>query len=278
MTKDNATDVVRYYNKTESRVGYDLFLHGTKHFGFYRPGDSPWKWQPALRRMEDKLAQELALPAGAHALDAGCGVADVASRLASAHGLNIAGIDILDFNIEEARKRIKRRRLDGRVSVFNMNYAALMFSGESFDGVYTLETLVHAADAEAVLAEFYRVLRPGGHLTLFEYSRDPEGDMSSQAAEAFRFVNEYAAMPSFQRFEHGLLERLLEKTGFDSVTVEDVTVNILPMVRCFSLLGAIPYGAARALNRPEKAVNAMSAVEFWRYRQHFRYNIYTARK
>ena len=62
MTKDNAADVVRYYNKTESRVGYDLFLRGTKHFGFYRPGDSAWNWQPALRRMEDRLAQELALP------------------------------------------------------------------------------------------------------------------------------------------------------------------------------------------------------------------------
>ena len=278
MTKDNAADVVRYYNKTESRVGYDLFLRGTKHFGFYRPGDSAWNWQPALRRMEDRLAQELALPAGAWALDAGCGVADVASRLASVHGLRITGIDILDFNVQEARKRIKRRQLDSQVSVCSMSYSELKFPDEAFDGVYTLETLVHAADAETVLAEFYRVLRPGGHLALFEYSRDPEENMSSRAAEAFRFVNEHAAMPSFQRFEHGVLERLLEKVGFRSITVEDISANILPMVRCFSIIGAIPYWGARFLDRPEKAVNAMSAVEFWRYRQHFRYNIYTARK
>ena len=168
--------------------------------------------------------------------------------------------------------------LDDMLSICHMSYADLEFPDNTFDGVYTLETLVHAADAETVLREFYRVLKPGGHLALFEYSREPEENMSARASEAFRKVNEVAAMPSFQRFEHGVLERLLEKSGFMSVTVEDISASILPMVRCFSLIGKVPYKLARAFGRPDKAINAMSAVEFWRYRQYFRYNIYTARK
>ena len=278
MVKDNSDDVIRYYHKTESRVGYDLFLRGSKHFGLYRPGDSAWKWQAALLRMENKLAAELDLPPGAKVLDAGCGVGEVADHLAKEYGLNVTGIDILDFNIETATNRAKYRGPESQVSFRQMSYAQLDFPDETFDGVYTMETLVHAADAEGVLQQFNRVLKSGGRLTLFEYSRAPERIMPQRAVEAFRRVNDVAAMPSFQRFDHGLLEQLLQKAGFTSVTVEDITAQMLPMVRCFAEIARLPYAIALRLHKEEKVINAMSGVEFWRYREYFRYNVYTASK
>jgi hypothetical protein len=102
--------------------------------------------------------------------------------------------------------------------------------------------------------------------------------MPKRAAEAFRRVNDVAAMPSFQRFDHGLLEQLLEKAGFTSVTVEDITAQMLPMVRCFAEIARLPYAIALRLHKEEKVINAMSGVEFWRYREYFRYNVYTASK
>lgn len=278
MVEDNSADVIRYYNKTESKVGYDVFLRGTKHFGLYRPGDSAWNSQAALLRMEDKLAQELDLAPGAKVLDAGCGVGEVADHLAKEYGLDVTGIDILDFNIEEANNRAKRLGLENHVSFQEMSYAQLDFPDETFDGVYTMETLVHAADAEGVLQQFNRVLKKGGRLVLFEYSRTPDRNMPKRASEAFRRVNDVAAMPSFQRFDHGVLEQLLEKAGFTSVTVEDITAQMLPMVHCFAIIARLPYAVALRLHKEEKLINAMSAVEFWRYRQYFRYNVYTANK
>ena len=278
MTRDNVTEVIRYYNKMESRLGYEVFLHGTKHFGLYRPGDSAWNWAAALRRMEDRLAQELALPRGSLVLDAGCGVGDVADHLAGEYGLKVTGIDILDFNIKLAKQRAVRRDLQGMVSFQNMSYADLRFADQSFDGVYTVETLVHAADADAVLEAFHRVLRSDGRLVMLEYSHTSESSLPKRASDAFRKVNEVAAMPSFQRFEHGLLEQLIQKAGFSSVTVQDITRQMLPMVKCFDLLARLPYAVARALHQEEKLINGMSAVEFWRYRDYFRYNIYTAIK
>ena len=278
MVKDNSADVIRYYNKTESRYGYDLFLRGTKHFGLYRPGDSAWNWHAALLRMENKLAQELDLPSGAKVLDAGCGIGEVADHLAKEYGLNVTGIDILGFNIQEAKNRAKRLGLEDQVSFQEMSYADLEFPDETFDGVFTMETLVHAADAEGVLQQFNKVLKKGGRLVLFEYSRTPERNMPKHAAEAFRKVNDVAAMPSFQRFDYGLLEQLLEKAGFTSVSVEDITAQMLPMVHCFALIARLPYTAALRLHKEDKLINAMSAVEFWRYREYFRYNIYNAVK
>lgn len=278
VEKDNDSDVARYYEMPESRIGYELFLRGTKHFGLYRTGDRAWNWPAALRRMEDKLAQELDLPSGAHVLDAGCGIGDVADHLAEEYGLNVTGIDIRDFDLRKARERSKRRKLNSCVSFRRMSYAKLDFPAETFDGVYTMEALVHAPDAEEVLAEFYRVLKPGGHLALFEYSRAAKHTMPKRADDAFREVSEVAAMPSFERFEHGVLENLITQAGFTSVTVEDITEDMRPMFKCFAEIAEVPYAVARRLGQQDRLINAMSAVEFWRYRNYFRYNVYTARK
>jgi sterol 24-C-methyltransferase len=276
--EDNTGAVIHYFKMMESRLGYDLLLGGTKHFGLYCPGDSAWNWQAALRRMEDKLGKELALPEESRVLDAGCGVGDVASYLAQHYGLYVCGIDILDFNITAANRRAIRRGVPDRVDFRRMSYADLDFQDETFDGCYTMETLVHAADAEVVVQEFYRVLKPGARLVLFEYSREAEQHMPPRAAAVFRRVSEVAAMPSYQRFEHGVLEQLMEQAGFAAINVEDITAGMLPMLKCFAMIAKVPYEIAKALRREEEVINAMSAVEFWRYRQYLRYNVYTASK
>ena len=100
--------------------------------------------------------------------------------------------------------------------------------------------------------------------------------MSARAAWAFRTVNEVAAMPGFQRFDHGVLEELTGAAGFTGLSVTDVTDRMLPMLKAFAVAGYLPYGIGALTGRRDRVVNAMSAVEFWRYRRHFRYNVYSA--
>jgi sterol 24-C-methyltransferase len=278
MKQGNEQEVIRYYEKTESRAGYNLLLHGTKHFGYFNDGEAPWHWGSALRSMEDELGQTLGLSPGSRVLDAGCGVGDVASRMASTQGLRVNGVDILDFNIAEARKRAKERGLEDALRFEVMSYADITYPSSFFDGVYTMETLVHAADASAVLGQFYRVLKPGGRLVLFEYAREADSNMPPEAAEAFREVNRVAAMPSFQIFTYGVLEGMLADTGFRNVATRDLTPNMLPMLASFAAIGWAPYHLARILGKQHKVINAMSAVEFWKYRRYFRYNAYGASK
>ena len=274
MIADNTGDIIRYYLKKESRIGYSAFLNGTKHFGYYNDGDNDWDWQGALRRMEDKLGRTLDLAAGSEVLDAGCGVGDVACRVAANFGLRVHGVDLLDFNLKEADHRAKRRGLESLVSFSKMDYSKLSFPERMFDGLYTMESLVHAASSEAVLGEFNRVLKPGGRLVLFEYARAPDEVMPMPAARAFAEVNRLAVMPSFQRFKYGVLEGQMQEAGFSSVTVEDITHHMLPMLRGFALIGHYPYMLARVLGQQHRIVNTMSAVELWRYRKYFRYNVY----
>lgn len=276
--KADLSGVKRYYNHTESRVGYRYLLHGTKHFGWYKPGQSKWSFTVAMRQMEDQLGERLALPYASEVLDAGCGVGDVARTMASKYGLKVTGIDILDFNLAEAKVRSARAGLNDRTTFMEGDYHNLEFSGASFDGVYTMETFVHAVDAERVLSEFFRVLRPGGKLVMFEYSRTPEEELSVEANRAFQQVCELASMPAWYRMNHGDLEAMIAKTGFTFDSVENVTERILPMVHAFSIIGRFPYWVGRGIGRTEKVVNALSGVEMYRHQEAWRYNIYTATK
>jgi sterol 24-C-methyltransferase len=269
--------VLHYYRTPESRLLYRL-LGGTKHYGYFRPGDPAWDIPAALRRMEDLLAQRLTLTAGSRVLDAGCGVGDVASRLGEVHGLHVTGIDFQGQDVEEARRRATRRRLGDQLEFHQMDYAALTFADGSFDGAYTLETLVHSDDVERVLAGLYRVLRPGGRLVHFEYSRSPKDRTSDYDEQFMTEINQVAAMPAFQRLEHGVLEQLLTDAGFVDVQSQDITARMLPMLKVFATAGWLPYLAGAVAGRTDLVVNSMAGVEFFLHRDCWRYNVYSCRK
>lgn len=278
MAGSNIDEVWRYYDRTESRIGYRVFLGGTKHFGLYEPGESKWRFDKALRRMEERLASALALPYDSYLLDAGCGMGDVSRALAARHGLRVEGIDILDFNIAEAKRRAARSGLAGRVNYAWGDYHHLGFGDNIFDGIYTMETLVHSADPQAVLNEFHRVLKPGGRLALFEYSRRPDAELSQDAQAALRKICERAAMPAWLQFVDGTLGRMLADAGFAEVRSEDLTARMLPMVHAFSIAGTVPLAVMRRLHKEEKAINSLSGVELYRHRGAWSYQAWTARK
>lgn len=115
--------------------------------------------------MEEKMYQRLDLPARSQVLDAGAGSEYVACYMAEQHGLQVTGIDLTDRHVQDAQKVMRRRGLKDKDSVQKGNYHDLSeFRNSTFDGVYTMETFVHADDPARVLANFHRLLKPGGVL------------------------------------------------------------------------------------------------------------------
>lgn len=281
MTVTTSTsEISRYYDKADTRLGYEVFLRGTRHYGLYGPGDSAWAWAAALRRMEDMLGAELALAPGSSVLDVGCGVGDVACHLAATRGYRVHGVDILGSCIAEANRRAQAKGLAKVATFGELDFAELAqrLPEAAFDGAFTLETFIHAADPAEVLRQLYQVIKPGGRLVLVEYAHDSEQNMPSRAVDMFRAVNDITAMPGSAMFEYSVLETLVAQAGFHDVTVTDITARMLPMAWCFAVLGWLPYQIARLCRRPDRVINAKASVEFWRYRQYFRYNVYTARR
>ncbi|KAK0616208.1 S-adenosyl-L-methionine-dependent methyltransferase [Immersiella caudata] len=268
-----------YYNTVESRLGYRVLLGGTRHFGFW-DHDTHWPFplSQSLRRMEDKLAETLSLPRGSHVLDAGCGVGHVALRMATQHGLSVSAVDVVPHHVEKARRNVNKSKskLEGKkveITVQHADYHHLDFLPDSlFDGIYTMETLVHATDPESVLAGFFRLVKPGGHLALFEYDHSLiDQDVPEELAATMQKVNLYSAMPTNARSHPGVFKAMLEDAGFTDVVVRDYSENIKPMTRLFYALAVVPYKVVKILKAEKRFVNTVAGVGSWKGREKWRY-------
>ena len=270
-----------YYATLESRVGYKLFLGGTRHFGYYEH-DTRWPFPlgRALRRMEDKLAELLNLPAGAEVLDAGCGVGHVALHLAKKYKYRVRGIDVVQHHIEKAKRNFARARLpEGQVSVRLMDYHHLeSVNDQSLDGIYTMETFVHATDPKAVLAGFFQKLRAGGRLVLFEYDHEFISGSPEDMADSMRKINDFAAMPTNDLSHPGVFEDMLREAGFTDVVTNDYSENIKPMTRLFYLVAYIPWLIVTFLHLEKYFINTVAGVESYRGHGRWRYVAISATK
>lgn len=111
------TALQTYYGSLESRIEYRLVLGGTRHFGWY-PTDtsSPFPISKSLRAMEDKIFEGLNLSPGKYVLDVGCGVGDVAIRMAE-KGLHVYAIDVTEWHLNQAQKNVNAKGLNSSISV-----------------------------------------------------------------------------------------------------------------------------------------------------------------
>ncbi len=271
--------IVDYYHTRESLWGYPLVLGGAKHFGYYPPEVRGLSMRQALRVMEEVMGRTIGLPPGSWVLDAGSGMGRVATYLAKHFDYDMEGIDLLDFNVAESKRFAAKHGVAGRTKFQIGDYSKLPFPDNSLDAVYTIETFVHAPDFRATLAEFRRVLKPGGRLVHFEYTITPLGEMEPEAARVYRAVIDGTAMFALTEFTHDSFPGHLTSAGFSEPTSTDITDRMMPMWRRFSQLATVPYAILRRTGVSEsRYINSMSGVEWYRHRRHFRYNIVTARK
>jgi SAM-dependent methyltransferase len=96
-------------------------------------------------------------PTGGRLLDVGCGTGAML-KAAAGRGFEVAGIDISDVAIGQARDRVAGAELHVGVA------ESLPFAGGSFDAVSCVGSLEHVADPAAAVREMVRVARPGAQL------------------------------------------------------------------------------------------------------------------
>ena len=108
-------------------------------------------------------------------LDVATGSGDFALLLAQSLGSyeEIVAVDSQPRAVAQAADRLSKIR-GGRA--MEADAAALPFPDGSFDLVSISNSLHHFPHPEAVLAEAFRVLAPGGHLMVFEMHREAEDE------------------------------------------------------------------------------------------------------
>jgi SAM-dependent methyltransferase len=106
---------------------------------------------------------------GRDVLDAGCGIATDGVQFARA-GARYTGLDFSGEALALARRRFELEGLEG---IFVQgSIESLPFPNGSFDLVYSHGVIHHIPETEAAVAEFGRVLRPGGSALVMVYHRN----------------------------------------------------------------------------------------------------------
>ena len=140
----------------------------------------------------DRVLEGLSLE-GKTVLDIGCGAGGITLHLVDRHGAaHATGFDVEAPVIEAARRRAEERGLSDRASFVQAPPGPLPFADASFDVVFSKDALLHVPDKDALFAEIFRVLKPGGVFAasnwMIGHDGEPSPDMKAYiAAEGLSF-------------------------------------------------------------------------------------------
>lgn len=108
------------------------------------------------------------LQTGAHILDAGSGVTFFPFFLNSKYKITCIDQDDYEHIYNEINKRQKTT-----VNFIKTNLQNIPYPNDSFDAIYSISVLEHTENYDAILKEFYRLLKPNGLLIItFDISLD----------------------------------------------------------------------------------------------------------
>ncbi|MGW4065080.1 methyltransferase domain-containing protein [Amycolatopsis sp. NPDC004747] len=177
----NPIDVGRSYD--ESSPISNTLNDGQVHMSYWYGEQDDTPLAEAAQRITRKVGATLGLRPGERLLDAGCGLGAPAILLAQETGAHVTGITVSGYEVAEGNRKIEAAGVGDRVRVELGDYSALSYPDGSFDAVLAIESLQCAPDLGKVLTELFRVLRPGGRISVADYTL--EGAMDEGSAAEF---------------------------------------------------------------------------------------------
>lgn len=172
----------------------------------------------AQERMTEYHIETLGLKAGEHLLDIGCGTGVPAVRMAQHSGGRVTGITVSRSQIVKATETAQSAGISDRVSFRYGNAMALDFADESFDAAMAIDVYAHLSDRQQAFHETARVLRPGGHFMMSEFTIRGTPPQQQMAAYLQTWRNMPPITPA-QTIE------MAATAGFELVRAESMTQN-----------------------------------------------------
>lgn len=211
---------------TSPRITRRLFQWGA--WGYGLSTDQP-TWKASCAELVRHFPPTAEPP---RVLDLGCGpgvsALELARRLPDAQ---VIGLDIASGMLRQAQRYAARDGLAGHIPWVQADAARLPFASSSLDVVTGHSFLYLVSDRQGVLAEAYRVLRPGGRIVLMEPNdrRFALGLLRRVLAE-FRFTVSAILWHIYSRLHGPLtptrLAEALRQAGFVHILAEETLAGL----------------------------------------------------
>lgn len=153
---------------------------------------------------------------GMRLLDLGCGSGAAAHFITSHSAAEIVCVTNSVMQADICRRKFEA--FDGRVSVMVADFDHLDLPAESFDAIYSLESIGYTKDLDAWLERCWRMLKPGGRLLI----RTPGALDHCKTEQDFRNVTAFFENWRYNFFGPNLLVFKLRGLGFTPIRYRKV--------------------------------------------------------
>lgn len=169
------------------------------------------------------FVRRLHLSASCQVLDVACGSGGASVLMAHETGARVVGVDANEKAVNAALERAAREVRNDRV-LFRVADATLPlpFEEHAFDAIFCNDAVNHLKDRRALLADWFRMLKPGGRI-LYTDPVVVTGMVSASEFAARSTIGEFVFVP------RGENEMILGETGFRDVEVLDASDNIIEL-------------------------------------------------
>ena len=177
------------------------------------------------REASASLASLLDIQPDFQVLDVGSGIGGPSRYLASRFGCRVTGVDLVREYCLVAESLARRVRLDSLLAYRQGDATQKLFDEAFFDIVWTQHASMNIADKKKLYSEFFRVLKPGGKLAVYDVLQGVNGG-------AIHFPVPWAPDASISHLIRGdEARRLLRETGFNETVWEDKTESVIDWIR-----------------------------------------------
>ncbi len=148
-------------------------------------------------------------------LDLGCGSGGITVSLVTNYGAkNVIGLDIENDVCLAAKQRVIRLGLEQDIKIKKANPGPLEFEDMTFDIVFSKDSIVHIQDKERLVADIFRILKPGGYFVASDWLRSHDGQPSAEMMRYLDLEDLGFDMASPKRYRVAL-----ERAGYENIVL-----------------------------------------------------------